>query len=222
MPPLCGRGKKPTKPLREGDRGPCRPSGLIRPSEVAWVGARERADGDHHDHRKHRHPTTWHRRSQQGLRSRIKTKGGATWRMTAHDYGSRRSPWDGPKRPRGSIVQPRCQTWRPARFDKLVGERQGRQLRADLILRWYQMIPRDRRALPSRRVHKGAGREAAFYSCLRWRPFQALLKGIRRWGGTMKMPRARRARGRNFSMVPGWGRDRISGPGPAIYSAATA
>jgi len=86
----------------------------------------------------------------------------------------------------------------PAGADKLVAERQGRRFPGDLALRWHQMIPRDRRASPSWRVHKGAGREAAFYSCLRWRPFQALLKGIRRWGGTMKMPRARRARGRIF------------------------
>ena len=36
MPLLSGRGKKPAKPLREGDRGFSRPSGLIRPFEVAW------------------------------------------------------------------------------------------------------------------------------------------------------------------------------------------
>ena len=95
------QGKKADEAVAGRRSRHCRPSGLIRPSEVAWVGARERTDGDHHDHRKHRHPTTWHRRSQQGLRSRIKTKDGATWRMTAHAYASRRSPWGGPKRPRG-------------------------------------------------------------------------------------------------------------------------
>jgi hypothetical protein len=39
--------------------------------------------------------------------------------------------------------------------------------------------------------------------------------------GTMKMPRARGARVRKFSMVPRQGRDRASDPGPAVYSAAT-
>jgi len=35
MPPLRGRGKKQAQPLREGDRGSCRPSGLISPFEAA-------------------------------------------------------------------------------------------------------------------------------------------------------------------------------------------
>src|SRR6266700_1758034 len=63
--------------------------------------ARERTDGDHHDHRQHRRARTWHRRSQRGLRLRINAREGATWRMTAHGYAARRSPWDGAKRPRG-------------------------------------------------------------------------------------------------------------------------
>ena len=44
-----------------------------------------------------------HRRSQQDLRPRINADEGATWRMTAHDYGSRRARWGGARRPRGSM-----------------------------------------------------------------------------------------------------------------------
>jgi hypothetical protein len=39
MPRLRGRGKKPAEPLREGDRGFCRPSGLD-PSIRGCVGTR--------------------------------------------------------------------------------------------------------------------------------------------------------------------------------------
>ncbi len=51
MPPLRGRGKKQAEPLREGDRGLSRPSGLIRPFEVAWDAPIKQTDGDHHDDR---------------------------------------------------------------------------------------------------------------------------------------------------------------------------
>jgi hypothetical protein len=49
MPPLRGRGKKPAEPLREGDRGFCRPRALIRPFEVAWGRAYQTTDEDHYE-----------------------------------------------------------------------------------------------------------------------------------------------------------------------------
>ncbi|MEY9523972.1 hypothetical protein ABIF70_005113 [Bradyrhizobium japonicum] len=57
MPPLGGRGKKQAQPLREGDRGSCRPSGLISQSRVRWTRAHDRTDGD--DDRRHRPPQRW-------------------------------------------------------------------------------------------------------------------------------------------------------------------
>jgi len=35
------------------------------------------------------------------LRSRVNAEEGATWRVTSHDYGSRRAWWGGARRPRG-------------------------------------------------------------------------------------------------------------------------
>ncbi|MET4418841.1 hypothetical protein ABIB87_001203 [Bradyrhizobium sp. JR18.2] len=43
--------------LREGDRGSCRPSGLISQSRVRWTRAHDRTDGD--DHGCHRPPQHW-------------------------------------------------------------------------------------------------------------------------------------------------------------------
>jgi hypothetical protein len=46
MPPVGGRGKKQASPLREGDRGSFRPSGLISSSEVVRDASHEQTDGD--------------------------------------------------------------------------------------------------------------------------------------------------------------------------------
>jgi len=37
------------------------------------------------------------------LRSRVNAEKGATWRVTSHDYGSRRAWWGGARGPRGSM-----------------------------------------------------------------------------------------------------------------------
>src|SRR5216683_2935687 len=103
MPPLGGRGKKPAEQLREGDRGAAVPRALIRPFEAAWDAPTKRTDGDHHDCRHRRRTRTCHRRSHQDLRSRVNAEKDATWRVTSHDYGSRRAWWGGARGPGGSM-----------------------------------------------------------------------------------------------------------------------
>lgn len=74
MPPLRGRGKKPAKPLREGDRGSCRPSGLISPFEVAWDAAQsmrtESTVATGIKHRKHEAQSVEHNLTHAHERSR--------------------------------------------------------------------------------------------------------------------------------------------------------
>src|SRR6202011_5218402 len=126
MPPLGGRGKKPAEPLREGDRGAAVPRALIRPFEAAWEAPAKRIDGDHHDCRHRRRARTC-RRSHQDLRSRVNAEKGGTWRVTLHDYGSRRAWWGGARGPRGSMdpTSVSGMTPRPTSINSLVTGKGG-------------------------------------------------------------------------------------------------
>src|SRR6266702_881823 len=62
-----GRGKKQAQPLREGDRGVGRPSGLISPFEVALDASHERTDGENYGDRHQRSSRTWARSIERML-----------------------------------------------------------------------------------------------------------------------------------------------------------
>jgi hypothetical protein len=67
-----------------------RPSGLIRPFEVAWDAPIKQTDGDHHGCYRRCGTRIWHHGSNKDARPRIPEGNGATWRTMAHDSVSRR------------------------------------------------------------------------------------------------------------------------------------
>ena len=69
-----------------------RPSGLIRPFEVAWDAPIKQTDGDHHDCHHRCGTRTWHHGSQQRRTSAHQRRRTArALRTMAHDFASRRA-----------------------------------------------------------------------------------------------------------------------------------
>lgn len=65
-----------------------RPSGLIRPFEVAWDAPIKQTDGDHHDCRHRRRTRTRYRRSHKDLRVRIDERRRRDPRTMEYDFAS--------------------------------------------------------------------------------------------------------------------------------------
>jgi hypothetical protein len=164
-----------------------------------------------------------------GIADRIKTcaraicaEEGATWRMTAHDCGSWRA-WGGARRPQGSMgpASVSGMTTPTSISPRVTGK--GGDDSFNLI---WSRHSADRAhgidALPSRAELNWRWSRCGFLQLPQVRIIPLVVENEScRQFGTMKMPRARGARGRKFSMVPRQGRDRASDPGPAAYSAAT-
>jgi hypothetical protein len=166
-----------------------------------------------------------------GIADRIKTcaraicaEEGATWRMTAHDCGSWRAWWGGARRPQGSMgpASVSGMTTRPRRINSLVTGVGGDNSFTPIWSHGSADRSDGIDASPSRAGLNWRWSRCGFLQMPQVRIIPLVVENEScRQFGTMKMPRARGARGRKFSMVPRQGRDRASDPGPAVYSAAT-
>jgi hypothetical protein len=86
MPQLRGRGKKQAIAVagRRSRRG--RPSGLIRPFEVAWGAPIKQTDGDQHDERhRHRQGHDYAGRRKKCFSESTESEG-ATYGTMAHEF----------------------------------------------------------------------------------------------------------------------------------------